>query len=261
MQSKEKDPRIQALPISELKFKKNVRSEAEKSDIESLARSIKEVGVLQPIHVRAMEGGFEILFGHRRTLAAIACGLATIPAIVVDAIDTDSAVLQRQLVENIQRESLNPIDQALAIEELMELDQLTNGEVAERIGTIPAAISKSLAILSLQSAIQAWVRDGLIPASCAYELSKVKEEALQLALAQKVKDGKLTRAQLQAAIKPAPIPLSSEKPRSLSRSRPNLETVKPLPSLPHRSTFLVLSIAWRKCSRVPERNAVAAWNL
>ncbi len=196
--------------------------------------------MLQPIHVRAIEGGFEILFGHRRTLAAIACGLATIPTIIVDAIDTDSAILQRQLVENIQRENLNPIDQALAIEELMELDQLTNGEVAERIGTIPAAISKSLAILSLQPAIQAWVRDGLIPASCAYELSKVKEEGLQLALAQKVKDGKLTRAQLQAAIKPAPIPLSSEKPRSLSRSRPNLETVKPLPSLPHRSIFLVL---------------------
>ncbi|MDA2924861.1 ParB/RepB/Spo0J family partition protein [Acidobacteria bacterium AH-259-L09] len=136
------------------------RIKFEVQKLEELAASIKENGVLQPIVVRQSENGYEIVAGERRWRAAQKASLDRIPAIVQDV--SDERMLEIALVENIQRDELNPIEEAHAYELLVEQFSLTQEEIARRVGRSRTAITNTLRLLRLPRAIQERVLNGEI---------------------------------------------------------------------------------------------------
>ena len=120
----------------------------------SLADSIREVGVLQPVLVRPAGDGYELIAGERRWRAARRVGLQTIPALVRET--DDSTALEQALVENLHREELNPLEEAAAYQQLIEDFGLTHEQVAARVGRSRAAVSNTLRLLQLPPAIQRW---------------------------------------------------------------------------------------------------------
>ncbi len=127
--------------------------------IEELAASIREQGMLQPVVVRRTPAGYEVVVGERRVRAARLAGLEAIPAVVREDL-SDLDLLAVALVENIQREDLDPIEQAEAYRELMERGQLTQQQVAARVGKSREAVANTLRLLSLPREVQEMVADG-----------------------------------------------------------------------------------------------------
>ena len=129
------------------------------SAIAELAASIKTSGLIQPIVVREIDGGYELIAGERRWLAAKFANLSEIPAIIRNV--DNFAQAQMALVENIQREDLNPIDRANGYKTLIDLLGLTQAELAERLGEDRSGIANYLRLLELAEPIRQMVRDGL----------------------------------------------------------------------------------------------------
>src|SRR5262249_9407050 len=123
------------------------RIEFAEEALAALARSIREVGVLQPIVVRVRDGGYELVAGERRLRAARLAGLPTVPAIIRESDDTDA--LREALIENIHREDLSPLELAAAYQELMEELGTTQEEVAERLGCSRSQVANTIRLLSL----------------------------------------------------------------------------------------------------------------
>ena len=145
------------------------RSLFDEEALASLAASIAEVGVLQPIIVREAEKGFYTLVaGERRWRAAKKVGLAEIPAVVRDS--DDRALLTESLVENLQREDLSPLEEATAYQELLEDFGLTHDDVGKRVGKSRSAITNSLRLLQLPAAIQGKLERGELSAGHARAL-------------------------------------------------------------------------------------------
>ena len=139
------------------------RKQFDVDGLEQLAASIRNVGVLQPIIVCATEGGrYRIIAGERRWRAARLAGLSTIPAIVrkMDAAHTREAAL----IENLQRDDLNPVEEAQAIRQLMDDFGATQEQIAERLGKSRPAIANSVRLLTLPDEVLAFVRDGKLTA-------------------------------------------------------------------------------------------------
>ena len=136
------------------------RRDIEPEALQSLADSIKAQGVVQPIVVRPDENGFEIVAGERRWRAAKLAGLKTIPALVRDV--PDRTAMAVALIENIQREDLNPMEEAEALRRLIDECQLTHQQCAEAVGRSRAAVSNLLRLLELSPKVQKLVRDGMI---------------------------------------------------------------------------------------------------
>ncbi len=126
--------------------------------LESLAESIRAQGVVQPIVVRPIEGGFEIVAGERRWRAARMAGLKQVPAIVREI--PDQAALAVALIENIQRADLNPLEEAAALQRLQKEYKLTHQQCAEAVGRSRAAVSNLLRLLDLNEDVQVLLRDG-----------------------------------------------------------------------------------------------------
>lgn len=129
----------------------------DEESLSTLADSIRELGVLQPILVRPTASGFEIIAGERRWRAAKRVGLTAIPALVRDVDDTIS--LEQSIVENIQRSDLNPLEEAAAYQQLIEEFKLTHEQAAKRVGKSRTAITNILRLLVLPPSIQKMVRD------------------------------------------------------------------------------------------------------
>lgn len=168
--------------------------------IERLAASIREVGVLQPIRLRRVEGKLVIEDGERRWLSARVAGKETIPATISESAP-DALTLQRQLICNCQREALNAIDRATSVERLIAETGWDAQTVAEKLGETSSSISKLRSLLTLPEAIRTSVRTGQIAASAAYDLARVTDPAKQAALAQELAEGRLTRDALSGRIK------------------------------------------------------------
>ncbi len=135
------------------------RTHMDDDALDNLARSIKAQGLIQPILVRATDGGrYEILAGHRRWRAAQRAGLDRIPAVVKDV--SDEAALAVALIENIQREDLNPIEEALGLKRLMDEFGLTHQQVALSIGRSRTAVTNLLRLLSLNPKVRDYVENG-----------------------------------------------------------------------------------------------------
>ena len=164
------------------------RKNFDKAALDELATSIKEHGVIMPIVVnKEKDGKFMIIAGERRYRASILAGLTAIPAVVKDY--TEREVEEISLIENLQREDLNPIEAATAMKRLMDEYALTQEELASKIGKSRPAIANTLRLLSLSEEVIALVREGKLSSGHARALVPVPEE-LQLPLAvEAVKNG------------------------------------------------------------------------
>ena len=168
--------------------------------LEELAASINENGIVQPITVRKKDGKFELIAGERRLRAVKLINMRTIPAYVM-SVENDGSLLQLALIENIQREDLNPVDVALAYRELVETHGLTHGEIADRVGKDRSTVANFLRLLGLPDEIKESVRKGEISQGHARALLPIKESAEMLALYRKIiKDG-LSVRQVEDIIK------------------------------------------------------------
>ncbi len=187
------DPRL--LDLSE-----NLREEVDQSSIHAIANSLTLVGMMQPIRVIKRNGRSIVEDGSMRTRGALLLGWTEVPIIIVDDDESEALSLQRQLIANCQRESLAPSDLARGIFRLMEEAKCTAREAAKMIG-MSSKVGKLLPLLKLPEGILALVDQGKIPASCAYELSRISDPMKQLELANQIAEGKLTRDGLLRLIK------------------------------------------------------------
>lgn len=158
------------------------RKTFDEEKLKELADSIARHGMVQPIIVRQNGERFVIVAGERRFRAARLAGLTQVP-VIVKALD-DAEVMEVALIENLQRENLNPIEEAAAIRFLMEQHDLTQEEVAKRLAKSRPAITNSLRLLNLDDGVQDYVREGKLSAGAARALVAVKDARKQRTLAQ-----------------------------------------------------------------------------
>src|SRR3954447_14579067 len=191
---------FQELPVGSISpNRRQPRTQFDEESLAALTASVRELGVLQPVLVRSTGGGaYELIAGERRWRAAKRAGLSLIPAIVRTVDDTLS--LEQALVENVQREDLNPLDEAAAYQQLLEDFHLTHDELAARVGKSRAAISNTLRLFQLPPAVQRMVAEGRLTAGHARALLSTPDRAFQETLAERVvTDGMSVRAVEEAA--------------------------------------------------------------
>jgi ParB family chromosome partitioning protein len=163
----------------------NPRTDFDEAALNELAASIRQHGMLQPIVVLRREEGYEVLSGERRYRAAKIAGLEKVPVVVRD--DTDPAhVAELRLIENIQRENLNPLELARAYQSLIDTHQLSHEEIAERVNKERSSISNTLRLLALAPAVQQLVTAGAITLGHAKALLAITEPAQQAAVAHRI---------------------------------------------------------------------------
>jgi ParB family transcriptional regulator, chromosome partitioning protein len=171
------------------------RKEFSDDAIERLAASLLKHGQLMPIRVRwnPTIGKWVVISGERRYRAATRAGLKTVACVFADDGLTPSEILQEQIVENLLREDLKPIEQARAYRQLMDLHGWTAKELAGELQVSQGAVSKSLSLLTLPVDLQEQVDAGSIPATAAYEVAKVEDKEVQREIARRIVDEDLTR--------------------------------------------------------------------
>jgi len=152
--------------------------------LEELAKSIKEYGIIQPIIVKKSIKGYELIAGERRTKAAKLAGLDKIPAIIKDFSDTE--MMEIALIENIQREDLNPIDEATSISNIIKLRGYTQEEFANKFGKSRSYVTNILGLLKLPEEVKKMVEKKSISMSHARVLSKLDDEQKASKLAKKI---------------------------------------------------------------------------
>ena len=181
-------PRPAELRLEVSKIRPNPRQPRQSFDeagIEELARSLRTQGLLQPVVVRpAADGCFELIAGERRWRAAQRAGIHKIPAVVRDV--PDESLLELALIENLQREELNAIEEAEAYRILIDDLQLTQNEVAERVGKQRTTIANAIRLLNLPAAVQDMVRNRLISMGHARALLALEDRNAIEALAKRV---------------------------------------------------------------------------
>lgn len=172
------------------------RTHFEKSKLEELAQSIKQNGILQPIVARKLSSGrFEIIAGERRWRAAQIAGLHEVPVILKEM--PNQTALELAIIENIQREDLNPIEEAEAYQRLADEFSLTQQQIAEKVGKERATVANSLRLLSLPSQVREMVVKGEISQGHAKVLLSLSDATKQVELARKVVSEKLSVRQLE----------------------------------------------------------------
>jgi ParB family chromosome partitioning protein len=178
------------------------RCEFSDEAIQHLAESINSKGQLHPIRVQWSEPRQKwlIVSGERRWRATKSAGLSTIDCYFQTGEASPSEILEQQLVENLLREDLKPMDQAYAFSQLMELNGWNGKQTAEALNISASKVSRSLALLDLPKDVQQRVIDGELAARSAYEVSKLPNDTAQRKLAEKTTAEKLTHAQTKAAV-------------------------------------------------------------
>lgn len=174
------------LPIAKVEPRDNQpRTVFDEEALAELAESIREYGVIQPVTVRKLDSGYyQLIAGERRWRAARLAGLSEIPARVIEA--DDKLTTELALVENLQREDLNPVEEAQGYRTLMEEYGLTQDEAAQRVGKSRPAVANALRLLSLAPEVLQFVEQGLLSAGHARALVTVKPEELQIDAARQV---------------------------------------------------------------------------
>lgn len=176
------------------------RKNFDKTALEELRDSIKMHGVIQPIVLaKHIDGGYIIIAGERRFRASQMAGLKTIPAIVKDY--TERQIKEIALIENLQREDLNPIETARALKDVMLEYNMTQDEVADRIGKSRSAIANTLRLLSLTGEVMKLVESGKLSAGHARTLVAISDPTAQYALALRASEGKMSVRDLEKAVK------------------------------------------------------------
>ncbi|MBO4211095.1 MAG: ParB/RepB/Spo0J family partition protein [Oscillospiraceae bacterium] len=204
------------------------RKEFDEEALQALADSLAEHGMIQPLTVREIAGGYyQIIAGERRWRAARKAGLEEVPVLVIEA--DDRKVMELALVENLQREDLNPMEEAAGYQTLMEEYGLTQAETAQRVGKSRPAVANALRLLSLSQELAEMVRSGRLSPGHARALLGLKSEKLRMQAAQRIIALQLSVRQAETfcrnldkeSEKPEPDPLKvdyvAECERSLSR--------------------------------------------
>jgi ParB family chromosome partitioning protein len=179
--------------------RKQPRKNFDDEKLEELAESIKTFGLLQPILVQKRDGYYEIIAGERRWRAALKAGLKEVPVIIRDY--TEKEILELSLIENIQRENLNPIEEAQAYKRLMDEFGLGQAEVAQRVSKSRPAVANSLRLLKLEENVQKMLIDGQISMGHARALLPLEIPEEQLAVAQKIAEKELSVRETEKLVK------------------------------------------------------------
>jgi len=167
--------------------------------LQELAESIKEKGILEPLIVRPVESGYEIIAGHRRFLAAKEAGLTEVPCIVKEVNKREAAEIS--LIENLQRENLNPIEEANAIKKLIDEFNFTHEEIAKKIGKSRVYVTNILRLFKLPQEIKDKIEEGEISEGHARVLLGVKDEREMIRLAEEIVRKKLSVREIEKRVK------------------------------------------------------------
>ena len=180
------------IPLDRISPNRNQpRERFDQEELEDLASSIKAAGVLQPILVRQeADGAYELIAGERRWRAARLAGLARVPAIIQKAGEEQS--LEMALIENIQRQQLNPIEEARAFSLLMNRHGLTQDAVATKVGRRRSSVANTLRLLKLPDKVQTMLREGSLSFGHAKVLLAIEKEAEILKAAERIVSGEVT---------------------------------------------------------------------
>ena len=191
---------VQTMKINEVEPNRDQpRKNFDEDALLELSDSIKQFGVLQPLLVRKRKDYYEIIAGERRWRAAKLAGVKEVPVIVKEY--TDQEILEIGLIENIQRENLNPIEEAIAFKRLLEEFNLKQDEVAERVSKSRTAVTNSMRLLKLSDKVQQMIIDDMISTGHARALLAIDDPELQYTLANKIFDEKLSVRETEKLIK------------------------------------------------------------
>lgn len=193
---------LTTLRISEIERNSDQpRKDFDKDALAQLADSINKHGVLQPLIVRSLPtGGYQIIAGERRWRAAKMAGLSEVPVVIRDDIKGEQ-IMQIALIENLQRENLNPIEEALGYKELMENYSMTQEEVANALGKARSSIANSVSLLNLPNGVKELLQKGELSAGHCKALKAIKDEALMTEIALRAANGELSVRQIEAIAK------------------------------------------------------------
>ena len=175
------------------------RKDFDEDALVELADSIKQFGILQPLLVQKKKDYYEIIAGERRWRAAKLAGLKEVPIIVKNY--TEQEIVEISLIENIQRENLNPIEEAMAYKRLLEEFNLKQDEVAERVSKSRTAVTNSMRLLKLSERVQQMIVDDMISTGHARALLAIDDEEQQYILANKIFDEKLSVRETEKLVK------------------------------------------------------------
>lgn len=179
--------------------KKQPRKNFNEDSLMELSESIRQFGVIQPIIVQKREDYYEIIAGERRWRAAKLAGLKEIPVIIKDY--SDEEIMEIALIENIQREDLNPIEEAQAYKKLLKEYNLKQDEVAEKVSKSRVAITNSMRLLKLADEVQTMIVDEMISSGHGRAILGLEDSSKQLAVANQVFDEKLSVRETERLVK------------------------------------------------------------
>ena len=190
-----------SLPLAQVEpGLKQPRKRFDEETLADLADSIRSHGIIQPLTVRRLSSGYyQIIAGERRWRAAKLAGLSEVPAVIIEA--DDRKVMELGLIENLQREDLNPMEEAMGYRTLMEEYGLTQEETAQRVGKSRPAVANALRLIALPDAIRHLVEEGQLSAGHARALLSISSSTLQKKLAQKIIAEGLSVRQTEALAK------------------------------------------------------------
>jgi ParB family chromosome partitioning protein len=213
--AEENEKDILTLPITKVEPRQDQpRKHFDEELLEELAESIRTYGLIQPITVRKLESGYyQIIAGERRWRAARIAGLREVPVRIIEA--DDQKAMELALVENLQREDLNPIEEARGFRKLMDEYGMTQEVAAERVGKSRPAVANSLRLLSLSAPVLQLVEDGKLPAGHARALIPIDDDAVQLEAANAIIEQGMSARQAEA--------LSARLQRQLENPKPEAE--------------------------------------
>ena len=197
--------------------RKQPRKQFDEDALLELAESIKQFGVLQPLLVQKKDDYYEIIAGERRWRASKLAGVKEIPVIVKNF--SEQEAVEISLIENIQRENLNPIEEAAAYKRLMEEFHLKQDTIAERVAKSRTAVTNSMRLLKLDERVQQMLIDEMLTTGHARALLSIENKELQYSTAVKVFDEKLSVRETEKLVKEVLNPVKKEKPQEKDRAQ------------------------------------------
>lgn len=200
--SMEETDSLRTLRISEIEPNKGQpRKNFDKEAMEQLAESIRVNGVLQPLLVRPLAtGNYQIIAGERRWRAAKIAGLSEVPVVIRDDL-SEEQVMQVALIENLQRENLNPIEEAQGYRELIDTYKMTQDQLSKALGKARSSIANSLGLLTLPIGVRDLLADGRLSAGHCKALKAIKDPALMTEIAVRASEGELSVRSIEAIAK------------------------------------------------------------
>ena len=208
---------VQVMKINEVEPNRDQpRKNFDEDALLELSDSIKQFGVLQPLLVRKRKDYYEIIAGERRWRAAKLAGVKEVP--VIEKEYTDQEILEIGLIENIQREKLNPIEEAIAYKRLLEEFNLKQDEVAERVSKSRTAVTNSMRLLKLSDKVQQMIIDDMISTGHARALLAIDDPELQYTLANKIFDEKLSVRETEKLVKEIKNPKKPKEKKPVAKS-------------------------------------------